>query len=144
MGNAESNVVAIREGLLTTPLLPLDQVRLIGNKCKDCGEVTLGEGLTCANCAGENTQAIPLSRKGKLWTYTVIKHQPPGSYRGAVEPFVPFVEGLVELPDGIRVLSVIDVPMDKVKIGMDLELVVFKLYKDDQGNDVVAFKFKAA
>lgn len=142
MNKSASNLVPIREGLFTVPLLPLDKVRLIGNKCNDCGEVTLGQDSTCANCAGENTSAIPLSQRGKLWTYTIIKHRPPGSYRGP-DPFVPFVEGLVELPDGVRVLSVIDVAEDKVKIGMDLELVIFKLYKDDQENDVIAFKFKA-
>jgi len=85
---------------------------------------------------------IPLSKRGKLWTYTVIRHRPPGQYRGP-DPFVPFGEGLVELPEGIRVLTVLDSEIDKIKIGMELELVVYKLYQDEQGNDCIAFKFKA-
>ena len=59
------------------------------------------------------------------------------------DPFVPFVEGLVELPDGVRVLSIIDCEIDKVKIGMKLELVCYELYKNEQGQPVIAWKFKA-
>ena len=106
--------IPVREGLFAVPLSPLDQARL---------------------------EVIPLSRRGSLWTYTVIRHRPPGDYKGP-EPFVPFGEGLVELPEGIRVLSPIDGDVEKLKIGMELELVVYKLYEDEEGNDVTAFKFK--
>jgi hypothetical protein len=83
----------------------------------------------------------PLSRRGKLWTYTVIRHRPPGDYKGA-DPFVPFGLGLVELPEGIRVLSPLDCALDKLKIGMDLELEVFPYFRDQEGKEVMAFKFK--
>lgn len=141
MDKPSHNEVPVREGLFTRPFLPLEQVRIIGSKCKNCGEVMLGEVSSCANCAFEETQVIPLSKRGKLWTYTIIRHRPPGNYRGA-DPFVPFAEGLVELPEGIRVLSVLDCDFDKLNIGMGLELVVYKLYQNEQGNDVIAFKFK--
>lgn len=143
MNRSTKNEVPVREGLLTEPLSPLAQVRIIGSKCKECGEVMLGEVSTCANCACEETKIISLSQQGKLWTYTIIRHRPPGKYRGS-DPFVPFAEGLVELPEGIRVLSVLDCDIDKLEVGMALELVVFKLYVNEQGNDVIAFKFKQA
>lgn len=142
MDDSVKKAIPIREGLLTSPLFPLSQVTLVGSKCNKCGEVMLGQTANCSHCASEETRQIPLSKWGKLWTYTVIRHCPPGDYKGS-DPFVPFGEGLVELPEGIRVLSVIDCDPDKLKIGMDLELVVDKLYQDEQGNDVIAFKFKA-
>ncbi len=143
MENRDKNAIPVREDLLTRPLYPLEEVRLVGSRCGDCNEVMLGKTLSCSNCAGENMTEIPLSKTGKLWTYTIIRHRPPGQYRGP-DPFVPFAEGLVELPDGIRVLSVLDCDIEKVKIGMDLELLVHELYTNGQGQTVVAFKFKAA
>lgn len=142
MEKSNCKTVPIREGLLTLPLCPLDQVRLIGSKCNNCGEVMFGETATCGHCASDDTKQIALSNRGILWTYTIIRHRPPGDYKGP-DPFIPFGEGLVELPEGIRVLSVIDCDLDKLEIGMDLELVVEKLFQDEQGNDVIAFKFKA-
>jgi len=83
----------------------------MGSKCKDCGEVALGKRQGCSNCGGENLEGAPLGRRGKLWTYTVIRHKPPGDYKGP-DPFVPFGLGLVELPEGIRVLSPIQCDLD--------------------------------
>lgn len=143
MDKSNSKLVPVKDGLFSSPLSPLDRVKLVGSKCKNCGEVMLGQVENCANCTCEDIELIPLSRRGKLWTYTVIRHRPPGEYRGPDQPFVPFAEGLVELPEGIRVVSVLDGDIDNWKIGMDLELVVYKLYQDEQGNDVIAFKFKA-
>ena len=133
--------IPIREGLFTVPLSPLEQAKLAGSKCRACGEVSLGTVSSCPNCAGEDLEVIPLSRRGSLWTYTVIRHRPPGDYKGP-EPFAPFGEGLVELSEGIRVKSPIDGDVEKLKIGMELELVVYKLYEDEEGNNVIAFKFK--
>jgi hypothetical protein len=133
--------VPIREGLFTLPLIPVEQVKLLGSKCKKCQEVGLGKRLTCAHCGGEEMDEIPLSKKGKLWTYTVIRHKPPGDYKGP-DPFVPFGLGLVELPEGIRVLSPIYGDPDKLKIGMNLELEVYPLYVDENKNEVMAFRFR--
>jgi len=134
--------IPIREGLFTTPLLPTEQVRLVGSKCRLCEEVLLGKYTTCPNCAGDNIEEIAFSRKGKLWSYTTIRHRPPGDYKGP-DPFVPFGLGLVELPEGIRVLSPIDCDIGRLEIGMELELVIYTLYQVEEGNEVMAFKFKS-
>ena len=139
-----NKALPVGEGLLTSPLDPIEEVRLQGSKCGTCGEVLFGHYVTCAHCASSDVKDIPLSKKGTLWTYTIIYHQPPGQYRGATNPFVPFVEGLVELPDGVRVVSFVDIPLDQVKIGMELELVIYELYKNNEGQPVIAYKFKAA
>ena len=139
-----SNTIPVGDGLLTLPLHPVENVRINGSKCNACGEVMLGRYDSCASCANETMVQIPLGNRGKVWTYTVIRHQPPGQYRGPTNPFVPFAEGLVELPEGIRVLSVLDCDIEKVHIGMDVELVIHELYKNEHGQSVMAFKFKAA
>lgn len=137
----ETRQVPIREGLFTTPISPYEQVRLLGGECLSCGEVALGQRSICPNCGSDRVREVPLSTSGKLWTYTVIRHRPPGEYKGP-DPFVPFGIGLVELPEGVRVLSLIGCEIEKLRIGMELKLEVFKLFKDDQGKEVVAFRFK--
>jgi len=137
----EKKQIPIREGLFTTPLTPSDGVRLIGSRCGNCSEVSLGKRPACPNCGGEDIEGIVLCERGQLWTYTIIRHRPPGDFKGP-DPFLPFGLGLVELPDGIRVVSPIDCDIEKLKIGMELELVVFKHYEDEKENEVMAFKFK--
>ena len=139
--SCEKNQVPIKEGLFSTPLSPPEKVTLVGSRCKDCGEIALGKRQTCSNCGGANPEEIPLSRRGKLWTYTVIRHRPPGDYKGP-DPFVPFGLGLVEIPEGIRVLSPLHCDLEKIRIGMELELNVYPLYTDENKNEVMAFQFR--
>lgn len=137
--------IPIREDLFTTALDHLDQVRLKGSRCRDCGEVFLGKAPACGNCVGEKMEELILSNKGTLWSYTILRYKPPGDYKGPSDPYLPFAEGLVELPEGIRVLAPLtERDFDKIKIGMPLELVVEKLYTDDDNNEVIAFFFKPA
>lgn len=135
--------IPVGHGLLTEPMDDLNEVRLVGTKCRDCGEVTFGTFQSCAACASENVEQIPLSEEGTLWSYTIINHCPPGQYRGAKDPFIPFGEGLVEVPEGVRVVSVLDCDPKKLRIGMKLKFVAYPLYVNDDGAEVIAWKFKA-
>jgi len=132
----------IRQGLLSGPLAQLDRVRLAGTTCTSCGETVLGVSELCANCGRDTVREIALSERGTLWSYTVIRHRPPGAYKGP-EPFVPFGVGLVELPDGLRVMSPIACVPDKLRIGLELQ---FKPYvrRDENGREIVAFDFEPA
>lgn len=136
----EKKRIPIRERLLSAPLSPLEDVRLLGSKCKSCGEVTLGEVSSCQNCAGEDLEVIPLSQNGKLWAYTVIRNRPPGEFKGKV----PMGEGLVELPDGIRIKSPLGGDVEKLEIGMDLKFTAYPLYENESGDEVIAFRFDPA
>ena len=57
--------------------------------------------------------------------------------------FIPFGEGLVEVPEGVRIVSVLDAPLDQIRIGMKLKLAPHVLFTNEEGEDVVAWKFKA-
>jgi len=130
--------VPIREGLLTGSLDDLGSVRLTGSICSVCGETSLGARDLCPNCGRASVKCVPLSARGVLWSFTVVRHRPPGDYR-APDPFSPFGLGLVELPDGIRVLSPIQCDIKDLKIGME---VCFKPYvRHDGDRDTVVFAF---
>ena len=142
-GRSEREQVPIREGFLTTPLWPLDQVRLVGTRCRSCGETFFGKRYACENCQSQEVEDIALSRRGKLYSYTVQRYRPPGDYKGPDDPYIPFVVGLVELPEGLRIIApVSDCDVDRIQVGTEVELVVETLYQDESGNDVMAYKFR--
>ena len=138
----EKKVIPIKEGIFTTPLLPLEGVSLRGSKCRSCGAVELGKSLGCVNCASDDAEDITFSRKGTVYTYTIARYPPQPPFI-APDPYVPFAMAWVELPEGVRILSPLtDCDIERVEIGMVVELVVDKLYEDDEGNEIVAYKFR--
>jgi len=135
-------ILPIRQGLVNGGGDLADQVRLLGSKCADCSEVSIGSNSTCPNCGSENMRSLELASHGVLWTYTVIRHKPPGDYLGP-EPFAPFALGLVELPDGVRIMAPIDADIDRLKIGARLSLRTWML-RSRQGQLYRAFRFRLA
>jgi len=135
--------IPVRDDFFTSPLEPLEQVRLKGTKCRTCGEVFLGKNIACLNCQSSEMEEVILSRQGKLYGYTIIRNRPPGDYKGQDNPFVPFATGLVELPEGLIILSrLTQCDLDSLNSGMDMKLTIEKLYEDEQGNEVLTYAFK--
>ena len=134
--------VPIKEGFLTTPLSDLRQARLQGSRCRSCGEVFLGIQPGCQSCGGAGMETVVLSNKGKLYSYTILRNRPPGNYMGP-DPFVPFAVGLIELPEGIRVLAPLThCNLDRLQVGADVDLALDRLYEDEEGSEVIAFSFR--
>lgn len=99
-----------------------DAAALRGAGCPACGVATYPPSTSCPRC-GHSLHPLDLSRRGKLWTWTVQRYPPKSPpYVPRSEIYQPFVVGYVELPDGLRVEAVVDVPVDEVAIGMDLDL----------------------
>ncbi|MDO8491242.1 MAG: OB-fold domain-containing protein [Dehalococcoidia bacterium] len=134
--------VPIKEGFLTTPLSDLREAKLQGSRCASCGEVFLGIQHGCQSCGATGMETVVLSNRGKLYSYTVLRNRPPGNYMGP-DPFVPFAVGLIELPEGIRVISPLThCNLDSLHVNMDVELALDRLYEDEEGSEVIAFSFR--
>lgn len=136
---SETARVPIKDGLLCGSLADLATVRLAGSRCASCGETTLGEKAVCANCGSASVSKVALSGHGTLWSFTVVRHRPPGNYKGP-EPFAPFGLGLVELPDDLRVFSPVTCPINELRIGARLAFKPYVRVEPD-GREVVAFTF---
>jgi uncharacterized OB-fold protein len=135
------NKIPVAEGLFTWPA---DRPQLIGTKCLSCGSYFFPKRPYCNNpeCTDKRVEEALLSTRGTLYSYTVQYYPPPLPFRYN-EPFVPYGIGYVELPEEIRVAGILTVnDPEKIKIGMDVELVVEELYKDEQGREVVTYKFR--
>jgi len=108
---------------------------LLANKCKSCGQVFFPKAVFCLTCLNEEMEEIQLSRKGKLFTYTIVRF--PSMH---FEP--PYAIGYVTMPEGIRVFAPFIMSDDKpFKIGMDMELVIEKLWQENE-NEIIGYRFK--
>lgn len=138
-GSTTKKRIPAQEGLFRMPGEPQDEPQLFGSRCKTCGEVFFPRQEMCANCCTPSTEEVVLSKTGMLYSYTAVRHQPPGDYRGPL----PFSVGTVELPEGLRITGPLTEPdLAKLKVGMKVELVIDTLFGDSEGNELVGFKFK--
>jgi len=135
--------IPIANGLFTWPS---EDPRLIGSKCKRCGQVTFPAQGSCPNCCREEMENILLEKRGKLWTFTVqgfYPKSPPYAGPETEETFVPFGVGYVELPGNVMVQGrLTENDPKKLRIGMDLELVILKFKEEEDGNEVMIYAFQ--
>jgi len=138
---AHKKQIPVKEGLWTTVSSPNEKPQLIGSRCLACGEVFFPkrESKICTYCQSRNLEEIRLSRKGTIYSFTIVMQKPPEYYRGPV----PYAEGFVELPEGVRVETLFTgCDFNDLEVGMDVEMVIEGLYEDEEGNEVVAYKFR--
>src|SRR5438270_7510509 len=130
-----AETVPVREGLFTTGADGTP--RLIGGRCRGCGQHHFPRTGTCPYCSGEEVDEALLSAEGSLWTWTAVTAPPPG-YQGDV----PFGFGVVELPEGVRVVTrLTESDPALLRFGQPLRLTVVPLHTDDEGRSVVTFAF---
>jgi uncharacterized OB-fold protein len=117
-----------------------DEPELLGTCCSACGSVHFPRADACTYCAAENPEPIALSRRGTLWAWTAVTAAPPG-YEGEV----PFGVGVVELPEGVRVITrLTESDPGTLTEGQPMELRIVPLHQDEDGNDVVTYAFAPA
>lgn len=124
-----------------------DKPRLLGGRCKDCGNHTFPLLSGCAKCAGFNMEEVTLSTTGTLWAWTVQGFPPKNPpYLGENDPerFEAFGVGYVELPELKVEARLTENEPAALKIGMNMELTVEPLFTDKEGNEVVTFAFTPA
>ncbi len=111
---------------------------LVGTKCLDCNQVFFPPKPVCPKCFDGRLEKTPLSRKGTLHTFA-------RSVMGPTDMKKPFVMGFVDLPEGIKLYSlIIDCdPWDQVlRVGMDVEMVIGPVKTDADGRDVIGYMFR--
>jgi uncharacterized OB-fold protein len=120
---------------------PAGNWELLGRRCGECAETGFGrENDACQRCGSADLSDVSLGDRGALWTFTVLRNPPPGSRRTTRPDVLPQPLGLVELQGAVRVMTRIDVPVERLSIGMPLKLVTEELF-DDNGTRVVGYSF---
>lgn len=109
---------------------------LVGGKCSTCNEIIFPKPAICPRCTGTHIAEIPLSRSGKLYTYTEVYQKPP-DYGGTI----PYIIGRILLPEGVFILSQLDANFADLKVNEEMQLSVKMIYRDECGNEVTGYMF---
>ncbi|WP_037781596.1 Zn-ribbon domain-containing OB-fold protein [Streptomyces sp. HGB0020] len=116
-----------------------DDFRLLGTRCAACASVFFPrEDAHCRNprCPGGDLEEIPLSRRGRIWSYTDSRYRPPSPYVSNPElPWEPYTLIAVELEaERIVVLgqAAPGVLVANLSVGMEVEVVPGALHEDTE------------
>ena len=133
--------VPIAEGLFTETT---DGPRLLGSKCASCATPYFPRSAVCHNpeCSESKMEEASFGPRGTLWSCAIQNYPPPLPARYE-EPYTPYALGMVDMPEGLRVLGRVstDDP-EGVQVGAEVELVLERLCLDEDGNEVITWKFK--
>jgi uncharacterized OB-fold protein len=114
--------------------------RLLASRCGRCGRYAFPSGEICPYCSAEECEPAELGPRGLLWLFTAVLRPPPG-YKGKV----PFGFGIVELEEGLRVVTRLTEPdVSRLARGQAMRLVLERLHVDEDGREVVTYAFAPA
>jgi uncharacterized OB-fold protein len=123
--------------------------RLIGVKCKKCGRNYFPFQHICS-CGGTEFEDVEMPRKGKIFSWSGII-VPPATGIEQVELTGPYLLVIVELENGVKVLSQITdyLPIKtmqgkekQIGIGTPVEMVLRRVYVSQTGQVQYGFKFR--
>jgi len=133
--------VPIEPGFFTIPDDPATPPRLLGSRCRACGEHFFPRRVVCARCLAQDCEDVQLGPRGTLYTWTYVHFPLFGAKRAE---HGGYAVGQVDLPEGPRVQSVLSGGPDDFRIGMPMQLELETLRESKQGEDVVIFRFRPA
>jgi uncharacterized OB-fold protein len=138
VASSEKKTIPLQEGLFSQG--SDGKYHLIASRCNSCKRTFFPKRKYCGKCGSPEVEIITLSDRGKVFSFTQVDRK---SAYTIIEP--PYIEAEVEMPEGISVFTVLDkCDPATVKFGMEVEVYVDKVKQDEQGNDIIAFKFKPA
>ena len=131
--------VPIEPGFFEIPDDASAPPRLLGSRCRACGEYFFPRRVVCARCLAQRCEDVRLGPRGTLYTWTWV-HVPFFGQRQAAG--AGYAVGQVDLPEGPRVQSVLSGGPTAFRIGMPMELDLEALRETKEGDEVVIFRFR--
>jgi len=100
----------------------LEGGKVMGTRCKDCGQVFFPPRADCYQCLASNVEWFEVSGSGKLVTYSKLQFAPVG-----FEDDVPYSIALLDYGK-YKVFGRIaqNVPDSEIEVGMEMKTVVNK------------------
>ncbi len=126
----------VHDGLFRT--LDDGSIRLVGGFSPTSGRHHFPVQSTCPYSGAADVEAVDLSTEGTLWGWTAVTAPPPG-YLGTV----PFGFGVVELPEGIRVITRLEEP-DPARLAFGAPMRLVPATLDGGDEPVVTYSFAPA
>lgn len=116
---------------------PDGSIVLVGGSSRSSGRTHFPRLAACPYTGADDVVEVELPTDGTLWGWTAVTARPPG-YDGDL----PFGFGVVELSDGLRVITRLTVAdPDALHFGQPMHLVADPLQTDDDGTTVITYAF---
>ena len=95
--------------------------KLVMQRCSACGYYNHPPRRFCDACLSQNLGFVPVSGKGKIYTYTIMHQRDVAGF----ENDAPYINIVVELDEQPMLLMVSDLPLnerDRARIGASVEV----------------------
>jgi uncharacterized protein len=120
--------------------------KLIGGRCRACGEPFFPTAASCTRCSHTELERIELGDRGTLWSWTIQMFPPKAPYDGTpvAQGFIPYGVGYVELPNGLKVESRLIERDAGFSIGQPMRLILQPYRRNADGSEVFTYAFEPA
>jgi hypothetical protein len=107
------------------------QNKLVMQHCKDCGAWVWTPRPLCNECGSAGVEWTPMSGKGEVYSFTVIRQVVGRAASKAFEPDIPYVVAWVDLDEGPRMITnIVGCAVEKVKLGMKVSVTFEQASKE--------------
>jgi uncharacterized OB-fold protein len=98
--------------------------KLLIQRCASCARYIFYPRLQCPACFAAEPEWVEASGRGKVYSYSVVLNNPPSAF----QQDVPFVIAIVELEEGVRLMTnIIGCDPESVRCDLPVEVVFEKL-----------------
>jgi len=122
----------------------LNEEKLMGSRCKDCGAHYVPPRSICINCYKSKMEWVEMKGRGRLAAFTCINIPPPFMIAQGYNRKNPYCTGVVELEEGARVDARIEgvdcAEPEEIKVGMPLKIKYLHRQDQDKKETYLAFE----
>lgn len=95
--------------------------KLMLQRCTNCGHCRFPPTFYCAKCNSAEHEWIESTGRGRVFSWIVVRHPVP---REVYAADVPYVVSLIDLDEGVRIVSnIVGVEPEKVTAGMPVRVI---------------------
>lgn len=103
-------------------------------RCGDCEGYVFYPRSVCPHCLSANLEWTPVSGRGTVYSYTVVRQAASKRFAGDV----PYIFAIVELAEGPRMATnLVDCPIEEARVGMPVTAAF-----DDVTDEFALVKFR--
>ena len=100
--------------------------KLLIQKCNDCDKHIFYPREVCPHCMSDQINWVEASGKGKVYSYTIARRAAHPSFKEDV----PYVVALIELEEGVRLMSnIVNCNVEEVRCDMAVKV----LFQEQEG-----------